>query len=568
MIRWATIVAGVLLSASIAHAQDRLRHEYVDPSFLRNNQPLSGAGTEVEGGDPVPAAVKRDGARLEAPGADDSNTPTMDPIDNDAIARPDEARPDRQTTQDQALTYHAVFNPTVAPMRRNISFDRIKPDYRMVVAGSPKRRVPLASRTPVAGREMFWGDVKLPLGQGPAPVPSVSPDMRVLAVRTEPDVPVQFSKDAADNFYVESTHQGPVRVIFLVDAASSYFSAPVPGNVPLDTQSDHPATQLPDRIRREAQGVLKTIGVRPQMSFAAGLDTLVTWFRGFESGQPSPAKASIFVDLALGRKGVCRHRAFAFTLAARAAGIPTRQVQNEAHAFVEVLAPDGLWRRIDLGGEAPSLDFKNGKNHRLHQPPPDAFGKPESYASQYSAQLQGQGGDGAGDAQITDKPQPLNGPGSGDGSGANGGSGPGGDPTLDAPMSDGGNAPPIEVALPEADPAGPPTDAVTNQPLQPVSVRLDRAAGDFEAFRGEGLPFEVVGSVTAAGAGAKAVRVQVYLLPEGGGDARPVGAAVSTDAQGRFTSKVRLPPTLMLGHYRLVVASKSTGEFEPGRSDR
>ncbi|MGK0361168.1 MAG: hypothetical protein ACI9U2_003486 [Bradymonadia bacterium] len=554
----------MLLSTSIAHAQARLRHEYVDPSFLRNNQPLSGAGTEVEGGDPVPAAVSRDGARLAAPGADDSNTPTMDPIDGDAIPRPDEARPDRQTTQDQALTYHAVFNPTVAPMRRNISFDRIKADYRMVVTGSPNRRVPLAPRTPVAGREMFWGDVKLSLGQGPAPVPSVAPDMRVLAVRTEPDVPVQFSKDVADNFYVESTHRGPVRVVFLVDAATSYFSAPVPGNVPLDTQSDHPATQLPDGIRREAQGVLETIGVRPDMSFAAGLDALVIWFRGFESGQPSPAKASIFVDLALGRKGVCRHRAFAFTLAARAAGIPTRQVQNEAHAFVEVLAPDGLWRRIDLGGEAPSLDFKNGENHRLHQPPPDAFGKPESYASQYSAQLQGQGGDGAGDAQITDKPQPLNGPGGGSGSG----SGAGGDPTLDAPMSDSGDAPPIEVALPEAGPAGPPTDAVTNQPLQPVSVQLDRTAGDFEAFRGEGLPFEVVGSVTAAGAGAKAVRVQVYLLPEGGGDPRPVGAAVSTDAQGRFTSKVRLPPTLMLGHYRLVVASKSTGEFEPGRSDR
>lgn len=565
MIRGLTIAAAVW-AGGVAQAQDRLRHEYVDPSFLRNHRPLSGAGTEVEGGDPLPTAVKRDGERLEAPGGDDANTPSMDPIDDDAIQRPTEARPDRQTTQDQALTYHAVFNPTVAPMRRNISFDRVKDDFGLVVAGSPKRRVPLSPRTPVPGREMFWGDVKLPLGQGPAPVPSVSPDMRVLAVRAEPDVPVRFSKDAADNFYVESTHQGLVRVIFLVDAASSYFSAPVPGNVPLNTQTDHPATQLPPRIRKEGLSVLRTIGVRPDMSFAAGLDKLVTWFRGFEAGQPAPAKASIFVDLALGRKGVCRHRAFAFTLAARAAGIPTRQVQNEAHAFVEVLAPDGLWRRIDLGGQAPSLDFKNGENHKLHQPPPDPFGKPDSYTSQYSAQLQGQGGDGSGDAQITDQPQPMNGPGQRGGDGSGGGGG--GDPTLDAPMSKNGEAPPIEVALPEADPAGPPTNAITQQPLQPVTVKLDRTAGEFEAFRGEGLPFTVTGEVLSDTGGANAVRVQVYLLPEGGGDPRPVGAAVSTDAQGRFTAKVRLPPTLMLGHYRLVVASKSTADFEPGRSDR
>ena len=49
------------------------------------------------------------------------------------------------------------------------------------------------------------------------------------------------------------------------------------------------------------------------------------------------------------RKGVCRHRAYAFLVTAQSLGIPTRLVENEAHAWVEV--HDGtLWRRIDLGG--------------------------------------------------------------------------------------------------------------------------------------------------------------------------------------------------------------------------
>lgn len=570
---------GRLLIAALlplaASAQDRVQHEYIDPGFLRNHRPLANGGTTVEGGDPVPTAVTRDGARLKAPDEDATNTPSFADDAPDRIPRPTEARPDRQTTQDQALSYHAVFNPTVAPMRRNVAFDKVKPDYGLVIGSSARRRVPLSPRTPVAGREMFWGDVKLAVGSGPAPIPSVAPDMRVLAVRTEPPTPVQFSKDAADNFYVSARRKGTVRVVFLVDADSGYFSAPVPSNVPLDTQRDHPAAQLPPRIRAEARQVLKRIGVQPSMPFSAGVDRMVAWFRDFEAGTPPPKDGSIFVDLALGQKGVCRHRAFAFTLAARGAGVPTRQVQNEAHAFVEILAPDGRWRRIDLGGQAPSLDFKNNQNHRLHQPPPDPFAKPERYTEQYSAQLQGTGDPNAPNApRIGDKPPALGGPGdgasgtgngpdTGDGGGAGATSGAGFDP--EGPLSDKPDAPPIEVPLPAPpDPARP-----ASIPARvAVAVRLDQQAGDYEAFRGEALPFTVSGQLTAADSVPAHLKVQVYLVPEDGGAPRPIGPAVPTDGQGRFTAAVRLPPTLVLGHYRLVVASKESQRFQPGRSDR
>lgn len=555
------LLALCLCLPASALAQERLQHEFVEPSFLRNHQPLSAGGTEVEGGDPVPTAVKRDGTRLEAPGADDSNTPSMDPAAADRIPRPDEARPDRKTTQDQALTYHAVFNPTVAPMRRNVTFDMVKDDYALAIRPGPRQPVPLSSRTPVAGREMFWGDIKLALGNGPAPLPSVAPDMRILAVRPEPAVAIRFSKDGADNYYVESPHKGTVRVVFLVDAPSSYFSAPVPRNVPLDTQAGHPATQLPARIRAEAQGVLTRIGVSRRMSFDAGVNRLVHWFRAFEAGTPPAKQGSIFVDLALGQKGVCRHRAFAFTLAARAAGVPTRQVQNEAHAFVEILAPDGKWRRIDLGGQAPSVDFKNKQDHRLHQPPPDAFDKPEAYTSQYSAQLQGVGGGadgGDGEATFTDKPDPLN----ANARAADGDPQPG---DGDGPMSD-WEGPPPEVPLPPTDPSIDPVTAPAT--ARPVTIALDREAGRFEAFRGERLPFAVTGQLAAEGTPAGGVKVQVYLLPDGGGDPRPVGKAVKSGADGRFKAQVQLPPTMVLGQYRLIVASEASSTFLPARSDQ
>ena len=71
-----------------------------------------------------------------------------------------------------------------------------------------------------------------------------------------------------------------------------------------------------------------------------------------DSDEPPHGRGSVYLDLALSKKGVCRHRAFAFLVTAQSLGIPTRLVENEAHAWVEV--HDGtLWRRIDLGGAGP-----------------------------------------------------------------------------------------------------------------------------------------------------------------------------------------------------------------------
>ena len=75
-----------------------------------------------------------------------------------------------------------------------------------------------------------------------------------------------------------------------------------------------------------------------------------------------------------------------------------------------------------------------------------------------------------------------------------------------------------------------------------------------------------VGSGEQGGALA-GVKVQIYLVPEGTGSPRPVGQAVVTGGDGRFSAPVVLPPTLGLGRYRLVAASADGATHAAARSD-
>ena len=85
---------------------------------------------------------------------------------------------------------------------------------------------------------------------------------------------------------------------------------------------------------------------------------MVGYFRSFAPSDDSPeSEGDIYLDLALSKKGVCRHRAFAFLVTALNIGIPARFVHNEAHAWVEV-RDDQRWHRIDLGGAALDLGLE------------------------------------------------------------------------------------------------------------------------------------------------------------------------------------------------------------------
>ena len=311
---------------------------------------------------------------------------------------------------------------------------------------------------------------------------------------------------------------------------------------------------------------------------------MIAYFRGFVAGELSDGPDDLYLDLALGGHGVCRHRAFAFIVTARAAGVPTRYVQNEAHAFAEIKVPDGTWRRVDLGGQAPNLDIRSGEGGRLHTPPPDTFPKPESYLSGYSAQLlRGQGSPkdaagrpkpgalrpmGPGARPLPDPnaprseipiPSPAGGtdgglvstpPGSGTGSGPATGPGSGTSGARDAGPGSFLSAP-----------AGP-----TEAPPRPARLVLESGGG--EVYRGEDLPFEAKGRLgTAEGEDVAGIRVQVFLVPVEGGEPLAVGAPVRSGADGRFATRLRLPQTLPLGRYRLLAVSEAALGFAPARSD-
>ena len=586
---------------AVSAPRTTVRHEYVPPDILAEAAAAVATPTALEpagGPGDLPRALLRDGERLPAPAVDRPDSPTVDGPEvggaptAGAIMRPDKTRPDRSTQVDSDLSYHVLYNPEVAPLRRNVAFNEVgdPPEYDLSIRQGARRPVAILGGSPPAGREAFWGDLRVDLIPNvPAPVPSVAPDMHILAFRTEPPSDAVFERDAADNLYVVTSATGSLRLVFLADADRRYFSGPVPGNVRLDVGRDDPDTRIPPAAAAEARQVLARIGVSADMPFDRGLGRLVGYFRAFEAGDLVDGPGDLYLDLALGGHGVCRHRAFAFLVTARAAGVPTRYVQNEAHAFAEIKAPDGTWRRVDLGGQAPQLDVKGGEGGRLHTPPPDAFPKPESYEKSYSSQLLhglGTGRDAsgkpspgalkplgpgakpgngpkseipipvAGDAGVSGVNLPGSGPGSGPGGPGGAGDGPDAGPLSSLPPAPGSGV--------GAGPGGGPGA------LRPTRLVLESSPGG-EVYRGEDLPFEAAGRLTTdEGEPVPDVRVQVFLVPAGGPEAGPplaVGEPIRTGADGRFRSRLRLPQTLPLGRYTLLAASETSKGFAPARSD-
>src|SRR6185503_4373124 len=79
------------------------------------------------------------------------------------------------------------------------------------------------------------------------------------------------------------------------------------------------------------QQVAQAVGISRAMRPREVVRKMVAYFRAFSpSNEPPTGKQDIYLDLALTRKGVCRHRAFAFLVTALSIGVPTRMVVNEA----------------------------------------------------------------------------------------------------------------------------------------------------------------------------------------------------------------------------------------------
>ncbi|MGM0574285.1 MAG: transglutaminase domain-containing protein [Myxococcota bacterium] len=451
----------------------------------------------------------------------------------------DEARPDRDTDKEGTLGYHSVFDPTVVPFKRNRTLDTVAEDGSLVLGpGSTEVLEPVGNHAG-GGREVFWGSILVIAEPGEeVPLPSVSPASRILSWEATPPRNVTFLRDAADNHYVRSAEGGRFRLIFLMDAPTSWFGRPLPRGATVQDVPPDLRPRLPDSMAPSAREVARDLGLSRRMDYATVIRRLVHHFRSFEAGDPPPESDDVYRDLALGGRGICRHRVYAFVVTAHGLGIPARYTFNEAHVFAEVWlpGPEAGWLRVDLGGGAERLVVEGADDkvrHRVRGR--DPFDRPEAYARQLGQ------GPMAGATEVEGLP-PARRPGR-----DAGGDHEGGETTtpsralLPAPME-------RPVAGPEARPTR-------------TTLSIERAV----VYRG--TPVTVRGRVTTT-SGEPVPGGRVQLLLRSGSDGQAVGllGVTPVGADGRFESHVTIPEEQPPGGYEIVAGFLGSARWRPSRS--
>lgn len=524
-------------------AQSTVSHEFVPDVSEDEALVLSGPDGQQ------PAAIFYDGELLTAPqgGALRSDEAVLravprsqaPSVDGQPSRKSPTFSPDRFTTVDGSLGYYAAFTPTIAPFKRVHALDTVvlAADGATPVLGVGRletRSVSVvgAQAPPPDGRERdrFWGSVVLDFSGGElVPLPSVSPESRILTLRTEPQTAVRVEKDAADNFFVRLTGSrpvGPVRLVFLTDAPRVYFNGVIPAG-PSDVFARRVAP-LPAAVRKDALVFASDVlGLERGMPMTRVLEGLVRHFRSFEeSDETLPTEGNIYADLARSMKGVCRHRTYAFVITAQAMGIDARFVMNEAHAWAEVRLPELGFMRVDLGGAARAFESHGTADRPVYRPYyPDPLPRPEPYARSYSQlradnNVSGFRSDAESEAFISrDQGGPI---------GAN---------TSAQALAQEGSA----GASASADLLG-----TAEAERLPLRLRVDERS--YEVFRGRRL--EISGEVTTPrGEPVSGMRIEVFLR---GTTERLLGITVSS-ADGRFFGSFGTPSDLPVGDYALVV---------------
>ncbi|MBX3247575.1 MAG: hypothetical protein KF901_10400 [Myxococcales bacterium] len=536
--------------ALVARA-DGVLHEYVPDAGDEELETILGRGGE-------PAALVYDDAILTAPtgGARRANEQAMSALPGSGRGRETAGRrsptfrPDRITSLEESVGYFAVFTPTIAPFKRISALDAVVASDGTPVLGVSSLQT---ERVPVEGalapapdgrpRDRFWGNVVLDFRHGAlVPLPSVSPESRILTLRTErlgvgdDEVDIEIHRDLAGSFFASAPPgvRDEVRLIFLTDAPRDYFRRDELPDLPSDLYADE-VFPLDPRVRADALRFARELGLSPGASYRRTLPLLVEHFRSFvESDEPPPSTGNIFLDLARGMKGVCRHRAYPFVITAHALGLPARFVQNEAHAWVEVKVPTAAdvpgWLRIDLGGSAAGLDAHGTQDRPPHRPlGDDVLPRPEPYVRAYR--------------EIAARsPAPMSDP-------------------LDLPPA---STRPSEASAPSAaSPSGsasPPGPAASIHGPRPHArpLRLTVEGRAFEVFRGRRLTLHGR-ALDPDGLGVEGLRVEVHAR---GPIERLLGVTV-TGPEGRWDVNVGVPQELPVGDYALLVRSPGNERFFP-----
>jgi transglutaminase-like putative cysteine protease len=365
------------------------------PVFVYDPREASDLPQEIQIGDEVlPAPMRRTGgertydARGEGAAANGDREGARTPMEPRGSLG-NAARPDRSTQKEASLSYQASFDPSVVPFKRNRALNHVDANGNLELVAGEHRPVPVIGHRVAPGREVFWGSVVVISEADEAiPLPTVAPDSRILAYRAEPERELRFERDQADNLYLRAGGPASFHLVYLIDADSKYFSRRTPHRASLADIPKRLRPKLPARFMKAGLEVAKTLGLSRDTPYFELVDGLVGYFRSFEPGEPPPETGDIYRDLALGRRGICRHRGYAFLVTAHALGVPARYVFNEAHVFVEIWMPGrpAGWVRADLGGGAEGLTIEGGSARVRHRPlSADPFSRPENYQRQMTA---------------------------------------------------------------------------------------------------------------------------------------------------------------------------------------
>lgn len=538
-------VAGIAMPGVAVGQSGAVLHERIPPD------PREDLAFSVQSEGDLPSALDTPSGLVRAPDARRPIRPSDPNTNQNLDASPDATfRPDRDTRRPDVLPYSDPFEPSTAPFKRLMAFDTVDADYTLSVRDPRLQPVPVRAQPQGDGsEEQFFGNMLVELSPGRrVRVPSVGPGARIVRAHAAVeghDLPFRLSRDGAENLFIEGDSATRARLVMELTIPRAAFGGEF--GDPAWTALPKPPG-LPPNVAKSAGEVAVRLGVGHALRPREVVAKLVAHFRSFvDSDEPPTGGRDIYLDLALSKKGVCRHRAFAFLVTALGVGIPTRMVINEAHAWVEV--HDGaLWRRIDLGGAGNTLGGQV-EDTLAHVPPPDPFAWPENgtRGNDLADRTRRSGAPGGGDRASTPRT----------GSGGDGGAGQSGKGPMSTP-SDGSSS----VATPSDGPGS----ASEKDDRPPSSLKL--TVSDPEAHRGAAL--HVQGRVTADGSPCAHVTVEILLdranASSTGHGARAPGAVIgsaATDDKGDFAAAIVLPTGVPLGDYD--VHARTPGDARCGR---
>jgi hypothetical protein len=517
-LRWLPVA---LISVGVAaQAQAPVLHEYIEPNPAED---VELSATTQDGA--MPAALETESGVVPAP-----QTSVRKPKGEHAYggnATPDSIdasfRVDRDTTRPASVSYDEPFIPAVAPFKRLYAYDAVDESFELIVFDKSLARLDVGGK-PGPADDQFYADLFVDLAPGlPVRIPSVAPGARALVARTDPELPFQLQRDRADNWFMTGDARRRVRLIMQLAAPRAALGSEMADATWGELLQKLPP--LPPAVRSSALDVAREIGVSQRQSPRQVTAALVAYFRGFAPSEATPKAtrgAQLYQELALSRKGVCRHRAYAFAVTALGLGLPTRMVRNEAHAWVEVY--DGVrFHRIDLGGAAGRMELDPRTADHLYRPPPDPFSWPagsESGQSMLEGTLEGTGKsapDSAAPAASAARPASL------------------------APLGSSTAATPSQRLAAAGD----------DRPHASVGLRLATISAE------RGASTQVSGTVEAAGEPCMFSRVDVSLRDAAGVETWL--GTFPTDANGVFEGRVTVPFDIDVGDYKVLARTPGTG---------